>query len=215
MRARTLWIATAALVGIALFYLERRVTRTDAADASSSPAPKPVQPEHTAAARSPQRPAPVPVMQASRPPVEPTAPVAIEDARPAKPQTRIEQFAPLHEALGRAFNAESSDGGWARNAQRTAEDALAARLPPQSAISSVTCRATMCRIESTHASDVHARTFVNQLADPESRPWNGAFYAGPVSQDPRSGVVTFVTYFGREGAAMPVIPGGAEDDATQ
>lgn len=215
MRARTLWISAAALVAISLFYLHRRVNRTEPVEPWSSQVPVPVQPERTSAARLSQRPTPLPVIQASRPAGERAAPVATEDAHPAKPKTMIEQFAPVHDALGRAFNAESSDGAWARNAQRTAEDALAAKLPPQSAISAVSCHATMCRIESTHASEVIVRTFVNQLADPESRPWNGAFYSGPVAQDPRSGVVTLVTYFGREGATMPVIPGVAEDDAAQ
>lgn len=212
MRARMFGVGIALLAGIAVCYLQCRVTRTEPAARSSSEA-EPAHAQHRSQVVSLPPPRLAPIVQQSRATVERPTPVAVEDAGAGKPETAIERFAPVHDALEQAFSAESRDGAWRINAQRAAEDALSATLPPQSAISSIDCRATLCRIESTHVGEAQVRTFVNQLASVDHRPWNGAFYAGPLSQDPQTGAVTLVTYFAREGAQMPAIPEPAGDEA--
>lgn len=215
MSSRTLGVVVALAAGIVLFYLDRRATRAELAALWTHQAARaePAEPRPAVPWSSPQVPraADVPPSPGA-PVVERAAPAAIERSSPSKAPTMIEQFAPVHDALEVAFGAEAHDGAWAMNAQRTAENALTATLPPQSAIRSVDCRTTLCRIESTHGSYEFARTFVNQLVGQEGRPWNGGFYTGPVAQDP-SGAVTFVTYLSREGAAMPAISERASDEA--
>jgi len=219
MTGRTFWIGTALLAGITLLPLARRTENTQAAVSPSRQVANrgTEEPRPAAAASRPRAssPAPAPAAESSRPTVERTAPTVVEAARPAKPETMVDQFAPVHDLLERAFDAESHDGAWAMSAQRLAETAMQAMLPPRSAIRSVACRATLCRIESTHAVETDVKKFVNQLADPASRPWNGAFYAGPSAQDAHSGVVTVVTYLAREGATMPAIPDSTADDAVR
>jgi len=131
--------------------------------------------------------------------------------QPAKPQTRIEEFAAVYEVLDNAFGAQAHDGAWAMNAQRISETVLTAMLPARSTLRSVDCRATMCRIESLHENYANANAFVNKLTYPQARPWNGAFYTGPISEE-ASGAVTFVTYLSREGSAMPAIPDPSADN---
>jgi glycine/D-amino acid oxidase-like deaminating enzyme len=127
-------------------------------------------------------------------------------AQPKRGETLIEQFAPLHDALESAFVLESHDGAWSMEAQRKAEASLSAILPPRAAVKSIDCRSTLCRIETTHDGYPDAKMFVSRLAAPERRPWNGAFYTGPIAREPGTGTVTFITYLGREGATMPAIP---------
>jgi len=129
-----------------------------------------------------------------------------EPAPPKRGETLIEQFAPIHDTLEAAFSSEARDGAWAMQASRTADAALAAALPPRASLRPADCRSTMCRIESTHDGYASVRAFVSRLAGPEGRPWNGAFYAGPVSQAPGNGTITIVTYLAREGTEMPAIP---------
>jgi hypothetical protein len=206
MRGRTFWIGTALLAWITVLYFDHCTIRTKAvAGRSQVPDRGSSEPRPAVVSWQPPAPPPVVVVQ-NRPAVERATPIATAGARSGKPETMLEQFAPVHDALERAFDAESHDAAWAMSAQRLAETAMLAMLPPRSAISSVVCRATLCRIESTHAGETYVKAFVNELGDPAHRPWNGAFYAGPVSQEARSGVVTVVTYLAREGATMPAIP---------
>lgn len=143
---------------------------------------------------------------------EPAPGTAREPAPPKQGETLIEQFAPVHDALEAAFALESHDGAWSMEAQRRAETSLSAMLSPRAAIKSIDCRSTLCRVETTHDGYPDARGFVNRFVGPEPRPWNGAFYTGPVARDPGSGIVTFITYLAREGAAMPAIPDRPRDE---
>ena len=133
---------------------------------------------------------------------------------PKRGETPIEQFAPIHDALEAAFASEAHDGAWAMQASRIADASLAAGLPPRSTLRPADCRSTLCRIESTHDGYASAKAFVRRLTGPEGRPWNGAFYAGPVSQEPGTGTVTIITYLAREGAEMPTIPDSRSEGPT-
>lgn len=215
MTVRTFGVGAVLVAGIVLFYLDRRATRSQLAALWTSQSARAERVEQRPQVVWMSPPAGHPEAQAALAPVAPAQPTLVDGNTAGKPQSAprsmIEQFAAAHDALEAAFGAESRDGAWAMNAQRTAETALSAALPPRSAIRSVDCRATLCRVESTHASYAQAKTFVNQLTTRDSRPWNGGFYTGPVAQD-ASGAVTFVTYLGREGVAMPGIPDRPEGE---
>lgn len=214
MRVRTFGVGAVLVAGIVLFYLDRRATRSQLAALWTSQSARAERVEQRPQVVWMSPPAGHPAeAQAAAPPVAPERPTpdtALGKSASA-PRSMIEQFAPAHDALEAAFGAESRDGAWAMNAQRTAETALSAALPPRSAIRAVDCRATLCRVESSHASFAQAKTFVNQLTTRDSRPWNGGFYTGPIAED-ASGAVTFVTYLGREGVAMPAIPDRPEGE---
>lgn len=214
MKTSTLLICTAVAITVAVLYLDRRATRAELA------ALRPAKAERAAKQKPVVWPSPLLgrgsdealTARPAAPSAEPSSP-ATADATQHKPaETPIDQFAPIHDALEAAFASEARDGAWAMEARRTVDATLSAELPAKSAIKSIDCRSTLCRIESTHDGYTYAKAFVNQLVLPERRPWNGAFYTGPVARDPQSGAVTFVTYLAREGAAMPTIPDHASEE---
>ena len=216
MKGRIFVIATA-LAG-AVLYFDRCATRAELAELRAAALRTQAEPPSTTevVGRSPPGRVMVqaPVTEPANPPVEAPPSAPHEPAPLKRAETPIEQFAPIHDALETAFATESRDGAWGMQASRTADTALVAGLPPGSTLRPAECRSTLCRIESTHDGYMSARRFVSRLAAPEGRPWNGAFYAGPISQESGSGTVTVITYLAREGAEMPAIPDrGGEDPA--
>jgi len=218
MKARTLVIGTAIMFGVAVLYFDRRATRAELAalqDALPKAKAQRAAKETEAVWLAPppaRAPAETPAMRPADTPAEPSKPAARDPVQQKPAETPIEQFALVHDTLEAAFTSQSRDGGWAMEARRTADATLSAGLPPKSALKSIDCRSTLCRIESIHDRYKDAKAFVNQLGTPERRPWNGAFYTGPISQDPRSGAVTFVTYLAREGVELPAIPDQSGDE---
>jgi hypothetical protein len=213
MRARMFVIATA-LAG-AVLYLDRCATRAELAELRAAVPRLRAEPPRTEVVwRSPpgQAMARAPATEPASPPVEAARSAPHEPAPPKRAETPIEQFAPVHDALEAVFVSESRDGAWGMQASRTADNALAGGLAPGSTVRPAECRSTLCRIESTHDGYASARRFVGRLAAPEGRPWNGAFYAGPISQESGTGAVTVIMYLAREGAEMPTIPDRGGDD---
>ena len=218
MKPRMLVIGTAITLGVAVLYCDRRATHAElealrGAIPATSTAPPAKQTEVVWRPPQPARgPIEVPTAKVIDPTVESSKLAVRQLAQQKSAKTPIEQFAPIHDTLEAAFVAEPRDGAWAMEARRTADAKLAADLPMTSAIKSIDCRSTMCRIESTHDGYTYARAFVSRLATFERRPWNGAFYTGPIAQDRGSGTVTFVTYLAREGSEMPTIPDHTDEE---
>lgn len=211
MKARTLVIGTGIPIVVAVFYLDQRATRAELAELRAA-LPKATAeramkaPEVVWLSRpSEQVPVAVPMAKQLDPPEVASMPVTTDLTKQKPAGTPIEQFVPVHDTLEAAFVSEVRDSAWATDARRAAESKLSAELPPKSILKSIDCRSSLCRVESTHDGYAYAKTFVNRLATPEGRPWNGAFYAGPVSQDPQGGAVTFITYLAREGTEMPTV----------
>ncbi|MGK3984784.1 hypothetical protein WME99_17190 [Sorangium sp. So ce136] len=115
-------------------------------------------------------------------------PLNLEDA-----QDRVE----------RVFLEEAPDPGWAREAERTLEERLAAALPRSSAIHSVECRASLCRVEAAHRDPTDGgKLFGDAFKNPESKGWNADVFSAPPHADERGNTIV-VMYIAREGEALP------------
>jgi hypothetical protein len=134
-------------------------------------------------------------------------------AQPKPQGTPIEDFALVHDTLEQKFGSQASDAAWAMEA-RSSMEAKLAHLPSASRLRSVECRSTLCRIETIHDRYSDAWDFTRRFASLDQRPWNGGFSTGPISEDPQSGAVTYVTYLVREGTEMPAIPDPGDDALT-
>jgi hypothetical protein len=216
MTGKTLIVGAAIAIGAVVLYANRGASRAAVTEPRAETLTVATERSANAPAHvwrsSTQSPQPVGTVDKSDATAEPAPAKARQPAQPKRGQTMIEDFAPIHDVLEAAFAQESHDGAWSMDAQRTAERSLSATLPPRTAIKSIDCRSKLCRIETIHAGYPDARVFVRHLVEPAERPWNGAFYTGPIARDSGTGVVTFVTYLAREGAVMPTIPDPAGDD---
>jgi len=213
MTGKIFIVGAAIAIGAAVLYANRGASRAAATEDTPTVSTErgSTAPAHVWRSSTPP-PRPVGVVEKPDAIVEPPPAKARQPAQPKRGQTMIEDFAPIHDALEAAFAQELHEGAWSIDAQRTAEASLSATLPPRTAIKSIDCHSTLCRIETIHDGYQDAKVFVSHLVEPGQRPWNGAFYTGPIARDSGTGVVTFVTYLAREGAAMPTIPGPAGDE---
>ncbi|WP_437669358.1 hypothetical protein [Sorangium sp. So ce131] len=160
----------------------RRLARRIEAAERTSPAPPPA-PEERAAAPT-------------QPGDEPEGPAAAEQ--------RTATMAEVSERLQDVFAGEGIDAQWTAAARETARDKLSAALPDSSSLRSLECRSSMCRIETEHADLEQFQRFVQgAFMDPQKKPWNGGFFAMPVS-DPSDGKVVVVSYLAREGEPLPM-----------
>jgi hypothetical protein len=100
------------------------------------------------------------------------------------------------------FLGEPEDGAWAPAARGLATNRLKTTVPAGSAVRSIDCRTSFCRIESMHPDMDHFREFVqSSLLNPESSIWNAATYSSVV-EDTSRGLVA-VSYVSREGQYLP------------
>jgi hypothetical protein len=131
-------------------------------------------------------------------PVPPTTTPA-----PEAPQARAPTPAEVRDKLDGVFAGEQVDTKWAQEARAKAEGKLAAAMPATSALRSVECRASMCRVETVHEDLGSYRQFVEKaFQDPETRVWNGGFFSTPVDKRD-DGTLVIVAYLAREGEALP------------
>jgi hypothetical protein len=133
----------------------------------------------------------------------PEAPPPSASAPPSRPLTHIE----IGERLQTAFEADQPDLRWSQQAHRAAEARLNALLPAGSTLRSFDCRASLCRIRTSHKSAEGYDQFVRSaFLDQTTQIWNapGYSYREP-SDDPENGAVATITYVAREGAALPPI----------
>lgn len=145
-------------------------------------------------------------------PVPVEAPAVPEEraAKASEPATPTETAPPppleppvLRERMDQCFTQERPDPSWAAQAKQQVEASLAAVLPSSSAIRSVECRTTMCRIESTHGDREQYQRFIQDgLMNPDKQAWNGAFLALRFGE-PTDGPMLAVVYVAREGEELP------------
>lgn len=123
-----------------------------------------------------------------------------------RPETMMESFVPIRKSLEALYQSEVPDPSWSERARSLAENALAAHLPDGSRLGAIDCRASVCRIESTHDRQKQADEFIHKaLAEPATRPWNGGFAVGPIAEDPATGRVTTLLFLMRESKDLPPV----------
>jgi hypothetical protein len=150
-----------------------------------------------------------PRVLAAAPPVA-SAPRAASIASAQPAEVAVPAAAPLHKVTSAdmrdhydiAFTGEYEDGSWAPSARSLATQRLKATLPPGSALRSIDCRTSMCRVETSHPDMQHYRQFVeSSFRDPSSSVWNAATFSSLV--DDTSGNLVVVSYVAREGQPLP------------
>jgi hypothetical protein len=121
------------------------------------------------------------------------------DAAPARP--RIDP-ATLRDHLTAAFDTQPDDAAWSAPARRMIETKLAAAVPHGSALRSIECRTTLCRIEMQYDDVAQYQAFLRKLT-PDALPWNGTFFA-TAAGDPSERPARFVAFLSREGQELAV-----------
>jgi hypothetical protein len=140
-------------------------------------------------------------------PGEPTTPTEVVEAADALPaevpaeDPRDADPVVLSERLDDVFFGESSDPTWTPEATETAERLLSS-MGQNADFSSVECRASLCRLESTFAdlTSFHEST-VRAVTDPDTG-WPGPYMAAVVSDPHGEGTVEAVIYLGRDGVDL-------------
>ena len=100
------------------------------------------------------------------------------------------------------FRGENVNARWAETAQQMLGAKLPSSLPVGSTTLRFECRASMCRIETSHASSDARASFLEALVFNESeRVWNAASYSAPLNDDQPDGPM--VTYLSRDGQPLP------------
>ena len=115
--------------------------------------------------------------------------------------------------LASAFVAERPDPAWTEAANRLADARLGAALPASSALRSVECRSSLCRIETVHPDMEHyQRFFQRAFVDQDTRAWNGAVTTAELTEA-GDGSVHVISYLAREGSPLLASDPGAGDPA--
>ena len=110
-------------------------------------------------------------------------------------------MAEAHERLEIAFTEDRLDPEWASTAQRIANSKLPEVLPKGSAIRSVECRSSICRLETSHRDREAYWAFLHAAIMNSNVLWNAATYSTPLNDDPNENFM--VTYIAREGHLLP------------
>jgi hypothetical protein len=153
------------------------------------------------------RPAAPMIAYVSAPSEPPSAAEPTSTVKPAAaPTASAAQHAPTNEEVRdhyeMSFIGEYADAAWSQKARGLASERLKATLPDSSAVRSIDCRTSMCRIETSHADLEHYRQFVQKsFMDPESSIWNAATYSSIT--DDSSGNLVVVSYVSRDGQPLP------------
>jgi hypothetical protein len=125
-----------------------------------------------------------------------------ESRAPAEP--RPVDMAEVSERIQGVFAQQGTDAQWTARASQTAREKLSSALPERSSLRTLECRSSMCRIETEHDDMAQMQQFMEEaFMDPQKRPWNGGFFAMPVS-DPDTGKVVVVSYLAREDEELPM-----------
>lgn len=129
----------------------------------------------------------------------------------AEPEEQPVTAEEARDEMESAFIDESNDPGWALQAERIAQEKLDMAMPQASALLSVECRSSMCRIETVHRNpDDYGQFQQSAFARPETQIWNAASLSTPLRPDDSGGMV-IVSYVAREGRTLP-IPGAHARD---
>lgn len=124
---------------------------------------------------------------------------SVEDSQldPAE-ESRARQLE-IQDSLEAAFTTESYDAGWAREAQNQAEELVRASLPAGSAVRTLDCRQTLCRVELDHQDLRSHREFVGHFD--ERMQWTGP--AAILYDETVPGKVATIAYLGRQDVPFP------------
>ena len=144
----------------------------------------------------PRAPAPAPTQEVRSPTVPIPGQVAPEVAA-----AEAKVFNDFYATLDAKRLAEAPDRKWATTVERGAAVALTEDPPvPGTALRKVECGATLCRVETTHESEIARRVYMTLFpARMGSELEHGSIFA-PVDE------LRTVGYFGRKGFPMPSVP---------
>ena len=103
------------------------------------------------------------------------------------------------------FGSDHTDSSWTGADLRQANAKIGAALPEGSQLLSLECRASMCRIETSHKDMEHYHAFVRAaFMTPETEIWNSGTISTPLRDDTAPGEpLVMVSYVGREGHDLP------------
>jgi len=148
---------------------------------------------------------------------------AVQDLKPAAPEHLTDLKSDrqplatspedMQDKLDTVFEEEIADPSWASDAEYTAEQKLAVAMPESSAISSIECRSSICRIETFHQnSDAYGKFSEQAFKNPDTRIWTADAFSALVSGDEQVGLIV-VSYVSREGKALPSMDTKAESSS--
>ena len=122
------------------------------------------------------RPAPLPRIAADEPHADAAAADRAADHAVAPAPTPAQ----VRDRLDDAFRADPIDAAWRQTAVCTLQAKLGPLLPPQSAVRSVDCRGSLCRIETSHAAVTEYRDFVQRTFLGQAELWNAGFFTNVI-----------------------------------
>lgn len=143
----------------------------------------------------------------------PPRPSFVASAEPNKPTGDRPTHAPdapeLAAQIDGKFAQETVDPGWSAGAERQLKQALESTSSPGTTLASVSCRRSLCRVESLHTSlEAFQQYVASYLADDRPPLWNGAVAALVTEQSETR--VRAVSFLAKEGSEIPVAEPGRE-----
>jgi hypothetical protein len=136
----------------------------------------------------------------------PPRPSFVASAEPNKPTGDRPTHAPdvpeLAAQIDGKFTQETVDPAWSAGAEHQLRQVLESTPPPGTTLASVSCRRTLCRVESLHTSLEAFHQYVESSYLADDRPlWNGAFTALVTEQSETR--VRAVSFIAKEGSEIP------------
>jgi hypothetical protein len=129
------------------------------------------------------------------------------DEQEARPALGVEE---AQDRLDTFFLEERTDASGGQEARQVIHGRIDAVLPERSSLLAVDCHASLCRIETMHTTLEDFQEFVRSgFMAPETRLWNGGFFASVVGES-AGGEVTTVAYLARDGQGLPAFGTTAE-----
>jgi hypothetical protein len=192
-----LFLVGATLSGLCTYVLTHdRSASRPVRHASAAPAPG----EEEAEPALPPMAPPVVFQPSIAPAAYRPAPIKAAPTTASAPAERYSEKE-INSAIETRFDAEQADGSWSREAARDLRDHVAQKLPATSQLLNVECRASMCRVETSHASVDFFRAFVKTGLFSRDMQWDGPKMTWLLRTDPDGSVVT-VAYLGRGPAPL-------------
>jgi hypothetical protein len=111
----------------------------------------------------------------------------------------------IAERMEASFDSDQRDPRWSVRDQKDGKRRLGEMLPEGSSLQSFECRASLCRIETTHEDAIRYDSFVKAaFLDPATHMWNTTGYVTRLGGDTSAaGPIRTVAYVAREGHGMP------------
>jgi hypothetical protein len=135
----------------------------------------------------------------------PSAGVTVAPPSPPVAAPQGPSASEVRDNLEIAFGGDHRDSIWSGADQRRTTQKLEGALPEGSSLKSLDCRASICRVETSHADLAHYKTFVRTaFMNPTTQIWNAPSVSMRMSDvdTPGAALVT-VSYIAREGQDLP------------